>query len=277
MAERGAAPDRRSAGILSGRCRRALRVARLQARHDPGVHRMATGPRGRGALRVGGVARARPKRGNPRVSRGFRHSPVRAILHRAGTRTAIYADLGDAGRGDLDPRRHVSALEQLAKHRLAPRLDSRAERLLTRLGSQRLRDLNVYVLFDAAMLDLPAVDIADTRSLDRSRPSDDPGILGHLSSIPGAARRHNGPLAHGFGLTLDSCVGPAEGGRAHAFRRRSSTRTTADLGGEALQSYGSSVRSDQCSFGRFRGRCPVAPSASPRTHTRSGTERPRRP
>jgi hypothetical protein len=107
-------------------------------------------------------------------------------LDGAGTRTAICANFGDPGRCDLNLRRDIAALKQLQEYRLALGLNARPERLVKRLSSQRVRDLNIYMLFGAAILDLPAVGIARTRSRDWSRPTDDLGIASHVSRMTAA-------------------------------------------------------------------------------------------
>src|ERR1700730_6693254 len=99
------------------------------------------------------------------------------MLHGAGARAAIDAHFGDPCRGDLDPRGHIAVLEQLAEHRLALGFDSRPQRLLKRLGSQRVGDLNVDMLFGTAVLNLPAEDFPG-RAKDRDWrwTADDPEI-----------------------------------------------------------------------------------------------------
>src|SRR5580692_6155340 len=108
---------------------------------------------------------------------------------RAGARTAIDADFGDASGGDLDPRRHVAALEQLAQHRLALGLNSRPQRLIEGLGSQRAGDLHIDMLLSTIVQHLPPVHIAIARDRYRCGTADDLKIAGHAESMTGASAR----------------------------------------------------------------------------------------
>jgi hypothetical protein len=61
------------------------------------------------------------------------------------------------------------------------------------------------MLFDLAVLDLPAVGIAGARSLDWSGPADDLWIVSHITRMTATLKDKNGPLASIFASALDIC------------------------------------------------------------------------
>lgn len=101
-------------------------------------------------------------------------------------------------------------LEQLAKNGLTLRFNSRSDRLLAGLGSQRIGYLNVDMLFGGAVLNLPAIYIPrHANNRDWSWPANDVEIASHSCSVTARLLRQKGRVASIFASALDTCSIPA--------------------------------------------------------------------
>ena len=145
------------------------------------------------AKRLSRPAAAHTEQGRERLSVPTSVIPAEVILIRVGTLPR-----------SSSLRRTDSPLDSIPDRSGSSNASARSE----------LRDLNVYVLFCAAVADLPAVGVSHARGLDGRRPSDDLWSTGHAQRMAPPGTRSPGPLASIRGATLDTCRARCATGRS---------------------------------------------------------------